>query len=70
MAISLRRSTAAMIEDWQNRPLADIYPVLSIDAIHHSVRDNGVIRKLAAYVTLGITLNGQKKVLASQGRRK
>ena len=26
------------IEDWQNRPLDDIYPVLFIDAIHYSVR--------------------------------
>lgn len=34
------------IEDWQNRPLSEIYPVLYIDAIHYSVRDNGVIRKL------------------------
>ena len=29
-------------------------PVLYIDAIHYSVHDNGVIRKLAAYVILGI----------------
>ena len=27
-----------------------------IDAIHYSVRDNGIIRKLAAYVILGINL--------------
>ena len=38
------------IEDWQNRPLDEVYPILYIDAIHYSVRDNGVIRKLAAYV--------------------
>ena len=36
------------IEDWQNRPLDEIYPIVYIDAIHYSVRDNGVIRKLAA----------------------
>ena len=54
------------IEDWQNRPLADIYPVLYIDAILYSVRDNGVIRKLAAYVILGINLDGQKEVLTIQ----
>lgn len=51
------------IEEWQNRPLDGIYPVLFIDAIHYSVRDNGVIRKLAAYVILGITLEGKKEVL-------
>ena len=40
--------------------------MLYIDAIHYSVRDNGVIRKLAAYVILGINLDGQKEVLTIQ----
>ena len=51
------------IEDWQHRPLSEVYPVLFIDAIHYSVRDNGVIRKLAAYVILGVNLEGHKEVL-------
>lgn len=51
------------IEEWQNRPLAEVYPVIFIDAIHYSVRDNGVIRKLAAYVVLGINKDGRKEVL-------
>lgn len=51
------------IEEWQNRPLDDVYPVLFIDAIHYSVRDNGMIRKLAAYVILGINCEGKKEVL-------
>ena len=51
------------IEDWQHRPLSEVYPVLFIDAIHYSVRDNGIIRKLAAYVILGINLEGHKEVL-------
>ena len=54
------------IEDWQKRPLSEVYPVLYIDAIHYSVRDNGVIRKLAAYVILGINMDGQKDVLSIQ----
>ena len=54
------------IEEWQNRPLSEVYPVLFIDAIHYSVRDNGIIRKLAAYVILGINLDGCKEVLAIQ----
>ena len=52
------------IEDWQNRPLNDVYPIVYIDAIHYSVRDEGVIRKLAAYVILGINTNGMKEVLS------
>ena len=51
------------IEEWQNRPLDEIYPVLYIDAIHYSVRDNGIIHKLAAYVIMGISLEGKKEVL-------
>ncbi len=51
------------IEDWQNRPLDEVYPILYIDAIHYSVRDSGVIRRLAAYVILGINTEGRKEVL-------
>ena len=49
------------IEEWQNRPLDDVYPVIYIDAIHYSVRDNGVIVKKAAYVILGLTCDGRKE---------
>lgn len=52
------------IEDWQNRPLSEVYPIIYIDAIHYSVRDNGVIRKLAAYIILGINTEGKKDVLS------
>lgn len=48
---------------WQNRPLSEIYPELYIDAIHYSVRDNGIIRKLAAYVILCINIDVYKEVL-------
>ena len=51
------------IEDWQNRPLDEIYPIVYIDAIHYSVREEGIIRKLAAYVILGINTEGKKDVL-------
>jgi transposase-like protein len=51
------------IEEWQDRPLSAVYPVVFIDAVHFSVRDDGVIRKLAAYVVLGINEDGKKEVL-------
>ena len=38
-------------------------PILYIDAILYSVRDNGIIRKMAAYVILGISCKGKKDVL-------
>ena len=48
------------IEEWQNRPLSPVYPIIFIDAVHFSVRDDGVIRKLAAYVVLGINEDDMK----------
>ncbi len=54
------------IEEWQKRPLNDIYPVVFIDAIHYSVRDNNIIRKMAADVLLGINCEGRKEVLSIQ----
>lgn len=39
--------------------------MLYIDAIHYSVRDNGVIRKLAAYFILGIITEGKKRFFES-----
>lgn len=52
------------IEEWQNRPLSPVYPIVFIDVVHFSVRDDGVIRKLAAYVVLGINEDGMKEVLS------
>ena len=52
------------IEEWQNRPLDEVYPIVFIDAVHFSVRDNGQIKKLAAYVILAINLEGKKQVLS------
>ena len=54
------------IEEWQNRPLAEAYPILFIDAVHFSVKYNNVTRKLAAYVILGINHEGKKEVLTIQ----
>ena len=52
------------IEEWQDRPLSAVYPIVFIDAVHFSVRDDGVIRKLAAYVVLVINEDGMKEVLS------
>lgn len=38
-------------------------PRFFIDTIHYSVRDNGLIRKLAAYVILGINKEVRKEVI-------
>lgn len=54
------------IFDWQNRPLDEIYPILFIDAVHFSVREDNRIKKLAAYVILAIDMEGKKSVISLQ----
>lgn len=54
------------IDDWQKRPLDDVYPIIFVDAVHFSVRSDNVIRKLAAYVILGINKDGYKEVISLQ----
>lgn len=52
------------IEEWQKRPLDEVYPIVFIDAVHFFVRNNGQIGKLAAYVILAVSLTGHKEVLS------
>jgi len=51
------------IEEWQQRPLEEIYPIVIIDAVHYSVKTDGIVKKLAAYVALGVDMEGYKDVL-------
>lgn len=63
MVSNITNKILPQIEEWQNRPLSAVYPIVFIDAIHFSVRDNSIIKKLAAYVILGINDDGKKEVL-------
>ena len=54
----------AEIEDWQKRPLDEVYPIVFIDAVHFSVREDNRIKKLAAYVILGYSKDGMKEILS------
>ena len=51
------------IEEWQKRPLKEVYPIVFIDAVHFNVKQENVIVKKAAYVILGVTTEGFKEVL-------
>lgn len=44
------------IEDWQKRSLSSVYPSIFIDAIHFSVREDGIIRKLVKMIAANIGL--------------
>ncbi|MCT4564034.1 MAG: IS256 family transposase [Maledivibacter sp.] len=51
------------IKEWQNRTLETIYPFVFMDAVHYKVREDGQIKSKAAYVVLGITMDGIKDIL-------
>lgn len=51
------------IEEWQNGPLDEVYPIIFIDAIHFSVKNDGLVTKKAVYVVLAITTEGLKDVI-------
>jgi transposase-like protein len=52
-----------VVKEWQARPLATIYPIVWLDAIHYKIRDNGKVAGKAVYTILGVTLDGRKEVL-------
>ncbi|NVP23284.1 IS256 family transposase [Treponema phagedenis] len=51
------------IDEWQNRPLESVYPIVFLDAIHYNVRENSIIVKKAVYIALGYTSEGFKEIL-------
>ena len=51
------------INAWQNRPLESVYPFVFMDAIHYKVKENHQYITKAAYVVLGIQLDGRKDIL-------
>lgn len=53
----------AEVEEWRNRPLSKLYPILYLDAIVVKVRDNGRVMNKALYLAIGITVEGSKEVL-------
>ena len=48
---------------WQNRPLEKVYPFVFMDAIHYKVKEDHRYITKAAYVVLGITMDGRKDIL-------
>ncbi|MDF2487092.1 MAG: mutator family transposase [Herbinix sp.] len=52
-----------LIKEWQNRPLQSVYAVVYLDAIHFKVKQDGAIINKAAYMVIGIDLDGNKDVL-------
>lgn len=53
----------SLVEAWQSRPLAAIYPFIFLDAIHLKLRREGKIENTAVYVVLGVDLEGHRDIL-------
>ena len=51
------------VKEWQARPLASIFPIVWLDAIHYKMRENGKVVGKAVYTILGVNLEGRKEVL-------
>lgn len=52
-----------LIKEWQSRPLQRVYAIVFLDAIHYKVRQEGHIVSKAAYMCIGVDLDGNKDVL-------
>ena len=51
------------VNAWQNRPLKSVYPFIFMDAIHYKVKEDHQYITKAAYVVLGIRMDGHKDIL-------
>ena len=51
------------VEQWQQRPLEAMYPIVYFDALRLKIRDEGTVRNKAVYLALGIRADGRKEVL-------
>lgn len=59
-----------IVKEWQQRPLEEIYAVVSLDAVHYHVRSEGQIVKNAIYIAIGINMSGIKRSFGNVGRWK
>jgi putative transposase len=51
------------IEEWRTRPLDDVYPFVWLDAMFYKVKQDGQIKSMAAYLVLGMNIDGEKDLL-------
>ena len=52
-----------LVETWQNRPLASLYVIVYLDAIHLKIRREGRVETVAVYTVLGVELDGHRDAL-------
>jgi putative transposase len=63
---TISRITDAVLEDvqaWRTRPLDRVYPIVYFDAMFVKVREDRSVKNLAAYLAMGVTVDGEREVL-------
>ena len=51
------------LKEWQSRPLASVYPIVWLDAIHYKIKEDGRYVSKAVYTVLGLNLDGRKEII-------
>lgn len=49
------------VKEWRNRPLEEVYPILSIEAIRIQIRDGDQVRIKASHLAVGVDMDGRKR---------
>jgi transposase-like protein len=52
-----------LVDEWQNRALANVYPIVYLDAIHIKLRHEGKVENIAVYTVLGVDVEGHRDIL-------
>ena len=62
----ISRVTEAVMDElneWQNRPLEAMYPIVYIDALVVKIRDQGHVENKAIHIAVGVDRDGERDVL-------
>lgn len=65
----LTKSLDKQVNQWRNRPLADDYPYLVVDARYEKIREEGSVKSKAVLIVIGIHNGGRREILAVEMSR-
>ena len=51
------------VDEWQHRPLEAIYPIIFMDATVLKIKIDSVVKNIAVYIMLGVSLEGKKEII-------
>ena len=60
----ITKGLSTEVDQWRNRPLESVYPVMWVDALYEKIRQNGRIISSAVLVVQGLNQAGKRDILA------